>query len=918
MSLAVGTRLGAYEITGALGTGGMGEVYRARDTRLDRDVAIKVLPAAVAADPERIARFEREAKTLAALNHPNIAQIHGVEESDPVRALVMEFVDGDTLADRIAGGPIPLHDALLIARQIADALDAAHENGIVHRDLKPANVKVRPDETVKVLDFGLAKALEPISGVRPSLADSPTITSPAMTQMGVLLGTAAYMAPEQARGRLVDKRADVWAFGTVLFEMLSGRPPFPGDDISHVLARVIDREPDWPALPAETPQPLRRLLMRCLKKDPKERLRDIGDARAEITELLNGAPESAVGAAAPSLPAEPVWRRMLPWAVAGVLTVALALALWQLWRRAPSSAPLLVEIALGADASLVNSQASLAITPDGMTIAFAAQDNHAVQQLYLRHLGELRAAALPGTVNGRDPFFSPDGQWVGFFAEGNLKRTAVTGGAPVTIAAAPDGRGGAWADDGSIVFQPNRNGSGLSRVSSDGGTPTPVTTLVGADITHRWPQVLPGANAVLYTAHSNISGFDDATIVVQRIPDGAPTVVQRGGYYGRYLRSGHLVYVRQGTLFAEPFDLARLKPTGPPVPTIEGISTYTGGANTGATAGSAVAAWSGTGMAVYRPAQGAGAAPIQWMDRTGTVKTLYVTSLNWASPQFSPDGQQLAMDSGDGRSADVFVYDLARNTLTRLTLDAAPNTRPIWTPDSHRIVYRSSREGSVGSLYWQRVDGGGSAQRLTNTPNVQQTPTSWHPGGKFLAFTETHAETANDIMVLPMEGDEASGWKPGTPTPFLASPAAEGYAMFSPDGKWIAYQSNESGSGRFEVYVRPFPGPGGRWQISTEGGGLPVWSRTRHELFYAAPDNRLMVVPYVIDGDAFKNERPRVWSERPFLNRPGLGSAFALDPDGDRFALAAASETAGATPDKLVLVSDFFEKLRRLAPSKKQ
>jgi serine/threonine-protein kinase len=580
----------------------------------------------------------------------------------------------------------------------------------------------------------------------------------------------------------------------------------------------------------------------------------------------------------------------------------------------PSSALVRLEATLGADVSLVNYQASLAISPDGMTLVFAAQDRHGVQQLYVRHLSDLHALALPGTVNGRDPFFSPDSRSIGFFAEGKLKKMALTGGAPVTIAAAPDDRGGTWADDGSIVFQGNQRGFGLSRVSSAGGTPVPLTTLTGTELTHRWPQVLPGGKAVLYTAHSNMVGFDDATLVVQRIPDGAPTVVQRGGYYGRYLRSGHLVYVHQGTLFAEPFDLARLEAVGTPVPVVEDISGYTGAGSGGAggLAGSIFAAWSDTGMAVYRAGTEEGAAPIRWMDHTGTVATLLATPMNWANLQFSQDGRQLALDIDNGR-AEVFVYELARETLTQLTtLDASLNSKPIWTPDGRRIVYRSNRDRSVGNLYWQRADGGDPPQRLTNSPNVQ-TPMSWHPSGKFLAFAESRAQTALDIMILPMEGDEASGWKPGTPSAFLASPAVESNAMFSPDGKWIAYQSNESG--RIEVYVRPFPGPGGRWQISTEGGSLPVWSRTRQELFYAAPDEHLMVVSYAIDGDAFRNERPRAWSERPFLARPGSWVPFALHPDGDRFALAAA-ETPAATPDKLVFISNFFDELRRLAPSR--
>jgi len=906
MTLASGTRLGPYEILAPLGAGGMGEVYRARDTRLDRDVAIKILPDAFAADPERRARFEREAKTLASLNHQNIAHIHGIEESGDVRALVMELVEGPTLADRIAQGPIAIGEVLPIAKQIADALEAAHEQGIIHRDLKPANVNVRGDGTVKVLDFGLAKALDPVASASIQ-SQSPTLTLGA-TMAGVILGTAAYAAPEQARGKTVDKRADVWAFGCVLFEMLTGRRAFEGDDVSITLAAVMMKEPDWTALPAAATPALRRLLRSCLEKDPKQRLQAIGDARLEIERLLGGALEETF---APAIAvAVPPWRRALPWALAGALALALltVLALWAPWRTAPPAAPLRLEATIGADVSIVNLGASLALSSDGSILAFAAQDSQG-QKLYIRRLGELRATPLAGTANARDPFFSPDGQWIAFFADGKLKKISATGGAAVTLCDAGDARGGTWAEDGSIVFQPAAAGAGLSRVSSAGGAPAPLTKLGTGEVTQRWPQVLPGGKAVLYTAHSTVSGFDDATIVLQPLPDGAPKVVQRGGYYGRYLRSGHLVYVHQGTLFAEPFDLARLEPAGQPVPVMEGISSYPGTGGGAGFSGSAQMAWTETGTAIYLAGGNvADEAPIQWMDRTGKVTALRATPTNWSSPAFSPDGRRLAIDINNGQ-ADVFVYEWARDTLTRVTFDAKTDAKPVWTPDGRRIVFRSDRDKTF-NLYWQRADGSGDVQRLTEGPN-SQVPASWHLSGKFLAFTETRPQTGNDLMILPIEGNDASGWKPGKPTVFLSTPFNELEPMFSPDGRWIAYFSAESG--RFEVYVRPFPGPGGKWQISTDGGVLPVWSRTRDEIFYGSPDNRLMAASYAVEGESFRADKPRVWSERRFTQR-GLRN-FNLHPDGERFALAAAPENESAVKqDKLVFIFNFFDELRRIAP----
>ena len=564
---------------------------------------------------------------------------------------------------------------------------------------------------------------------------------------------------------------------------------------------------------------------------------------------------------------------MLPWAVAGTLSLALltVLVLWSPWRAMPPAAPLRLEATIGADASvgdfqIVKFQASVAVSADGLLLAVAAQDNQGVQ-LYVRKLGDLRATPLVGTAGARNPFFSPDGQWVGFFAGGKMKKIAVTGGAPVTLADAPDDRGGTWADDGSIIFQPTPTGSGLSRVSSGGGAVTQLTTLATGVMVHRWPQVLPGGTAVIYAEHSSITGFDDATIALQPLPNGPRKILHHGGYYGRYLPSGHLVYVHQGTLFAAPFELARLEVTGPPVPVAQDIAAYPGGSG-GGLAGSAQVAWSNDGIAVYLAGQSViNEAPLQSIDRAGQVTTLRAAPANWSSPRFSPDGRRLAMDIFTVQ-ADVFVYEWARDTLTRVTFDPSADSKPVWTPDGQRIVFRSTRD-DVNNLYWQRADGSGDVQRLTQS-QYAQTAMSWHPNGKLLAFWETGPQTSNDLMILPMEGSEASGWKPGQPTVFLRTPFNELEPEFSPDGRWIAYRSNESG--RTEVYVRPFPGPGGKWQISTEGGVAPIWSRSRSEIFYGGLDNRLMVASYTVVDDVFRSDKPRVWSERRFLLRPGIAN----------------------------------------------
>jgi serine/threonine-protein kinase len=921
MALAAGARLGPYEILSTIGAGGMGEVYRARDTRLKREVAIKILPESVASDPERLARSQREAEVLASLNHPHIAAIYGLEESGETRALVMELVDGETLADRIGRGPIPLDEALPFAKQIAEALEAAHEQGIIHRDLKPANIKVRPDGTVKVLDFGLAKIVEASgaaeagrAGGARAMSMSPTITSPAMmTGMGVLLGTAAYMSPEQAKGREADKRSDIWAFGCVVFEMLTGKRAFAGDDVQDTLVAVLRDAPDWSALPSETPPEIRTLLRRCLEKDRKKRLADAADARIEIDEAL----ASPSGVAAVGLHGidAPRARRALPWLLLAGALVALAavLALWSPWRTTARPVAVRMSAELGVDASLVVDQGAAAVlSPDGHVLVFAAQKSGATNsQLFVRRLDQLDATPLSGTDGARNPFFSPDGQWVAFFASGKLKKVSVTGSAAVTLCDAVNGRGGTWAEDGTIVFTPDSTPQvRLLRVSSAGGTPQPLTTLAEGEATQRWPQVLPGGKGVLYTTAPSAIEWEDASLVVRPLLAGERKVVQQGGYYGRYLPSGHLVYVHDGTLFAAPFDLDRLQVTGQAVPVVEGIGT-----NLGVTGGAQFAV-SDNGTLAYLPGRSVTAdMPTVWMERGGKTTPLRATAANWANPQFAPDGHRLAIDIVDKQSTDVWVYDWGRDSLMRLTFDPALDQKPVWTPDGRRIVFGSTRSGATPSLYWQRADGTGEVQRLTESSIAVQYPASWHPSGKFLAFGEQFPRTGFDLMILPVGGDEASGWKPGQPTVFLNSPFREREPMFSPDGRWLAYMSNESG--RDEIYVRPFPGPGGKWQVSTAGGLYPTWSRTRRELFYAAPDNRIMVATYTVAGDAFQSAKPSVWSETRFAPGP-RGRSFDLHPDGERFAIAPAPDAQSTVKqDKVVFIFNFFDELRRLAPAPK-
>jgi serine/threonine protein kinase len=826
VSLASGSRLGPYEIVSPLGAGGMGEVYRARDSRLKRDVAVKVLPEAFVRDTDRLARFEREAQLLASLNHPNIAQIHGLEEGGGYHALVMELVDGPTLQEMLSAqrGAMRLEEALPIAKQIAEALEAAHEQGIVHRDLKPANIKVRHDGTVKVLDFGLAKASEP--GARPDITQSPTLASPAMTQAGIILGTAAYMSPEQAKGKPVDRRSDVWAFGCVLYEMIAGRQAFQGESVPEVLAGVIERDPDWSHLPAALPVRLHDLLRRCLEKDPKKRRRDIGDIRIEIEQALSDPPQRAAPVAnqTSSRPAR------LAWIVAAILAVALAGAIARPYLSAPTE-PLETRVDISTPET--PDPSALALSPDGRRLVFVASRN-GQPQLYLRSLDADTAQPLSGTEGARLPFWSPDSRSIGFFDLRQLKRIDVPGGLVQSVSSAAPGVGGTWGPDGVIVFAPGLQGP-VFRVPAAGGTPVAVTTLAAGQASHQSPVFLPGGRQFLFYA----SGTSDARgIYVGSLDSGETTRLTDADTAGVYAPPGWLIFGRQGALVARRFDLARRELSGDPV--IVAASVALAGGD-GARAAVSVSA---TGVVAYRLG-GTNPSQLTWFDRSGkalgTIGEPDRAALMNVS--LSSDGRGAAVQRMVENNSDIWLIDSARTT--RFTSDPSTEFFPMWSPDGTRIVFTSNKTGGWG-LFQRASSGAGTDELLFASPPLKF-PADWSPDGRFLLYLEVSPTTGNDLWVLPMDGDRK-------PFPFLTTSFDTRWGQFSPDGRWVAYHSNESG--RNEIYARSFPGPGGQSTVSTSGGVYPRWSPDGKELFYLAPDGRLMAAQVAVTGTTLKAAAP--------------------------------------------------------------
>jgi serine/threonine protein kinase/Tol biopolymer transport system component len=910
-------QIGPYQVVAKLGEGGMGVVYRARDARLNREVALKVLPPALAEDPTRMARFEREAQLLASLNHPRIAAIYGVEESGPTRALVMELVEGPTLAERIgpsiprerpkagSGSPaqptrsasgakqasaaaassgharksgLPIDEALPIAQQIAEALEYAHEHGVIHRDLKPANIKVTPDGDVKVLDFGLARAMGP-EEASADVSNSPTL-SLAMTQAGFILGTAAYMAPEQAKQKQVDRRADIWAFGCVLYEMLTGRMTFHGETVTDTLAEIIKSEPDWNALPADTPLSVQRLLRRCLVKDPRQRLRDIGDARVAIEETLSGAATETEGGGPAGQVAAPTStaRHALPWAL-GAATVLLAgLAAWLLLQpKAPRnvirfsiSSPENMEFVYGGEGS---------ISPDGRTLAFVAQAGpEQPPMLWVRRFDSLTAVEIPGTEGAFLPFWSPDSQWIGLEAGGKLDKVAVSGG-PVQTLCNEGILGATWSRDGVILFS---NAGHLYRVPDTGGTPALV--LAPGSTEHYWyPQFLPDGRHFLFliskgsasAGFAAVGSLDSAS--VQRLTQVSTDAI--------YAAPGYLFYREQNTLMARPFDAGALRFTGPAVPIAQKVGEFTGPHYGYFTVSSG-------GVLAYQTQPDAATSQMTWFNRAGQKLGTIGQPAVYTNPGLSADGTRLAVGVGELGKTAIWVYDLKRETASRLTFSPSDETNPLWTPDGRRILFSSNRTGPYG-IYQIAADGLGSTQKIFQSKTQQAAIDDVTADGKYALYDTASDPGSIQLWVLPLTGG-------GQPFPFVQghnSGAANG--QFSPNGRYVAYASNETGEA--EVYVQSFPQQTGRWQISASGGTQPMWRHDGKELYYLGPDGKLMAVAVDTTAATFQAGIPRELFQTQLVPTSFWRNIYLPSPDGQRFLMITPASQAKPEPITVVM-----------------
>ena len=911
MALGAGSRVGSYEVIGLLGTGGMGEVYRARDTKLNRDVAIKVLPAAVAGDAERLARFSREAQVLASLNHPNIAHIHGFEDATGVRALVMELVEGRTLADRIAERPIPVDEALPLASQIAQALEAAHEQGIIHRDLKPANIKVTSDGTVKVLDFGLAKALDPVGAAAANASDSPTLSMQA-TAAGVILGTAAYMAPEQARGKAVDKRADIWAFGCVLYEMLTGQRAFRGDEVTDIIVAVVSKDPDWDALPREAAH-ARPLLVRCLKKDRRQRLQAIGDARILVEELISGSTDEHSRTLTPA--SSPI--RGAPAALGAIAVGAMlaGLATWALTRPGPPPTVLPVRFEIvpaTAHALTPGSDRDIAVSPDGRYIAY--RGGAGGTELIVRAFDRLDAQALPNAANVRQPFFSPDSQWIGFFDGLTLKKVSIAGGAAIEICISPAiARGASWGDDNQIVFGTTDTNSGLWRVPAGGGEPVAMTTPDrGKGETNHWyPSPLPAGRGVLFTLTARDAAASARVVVLDSRTRQQKVLIR--GSQAEYLQSGHLIYVADGTLHAVPFDLESLELTGDPVPVIDRVWTAGGGASNYGI--------SRAGTLVYVPQGAPRQRSLVWVDRDGRETPLALPQRLYDEPRLSPDASRVAVAIRD-QDYDIHLLDLATGGLRRLTFDPSIDASPVWTPDGRRIVFGSQRAATnVSNLFIQNADGTGTTERVSAGQHWQ-TAGFVTPDGISVVGFENPPKTSGDIVRFPLK---SAASPPATGTadggtfpvePLIQTSFFESNPAISPDGRFIAYQSNESGQS--EIYVRPFPRVDeGRWQVSSSGGTAPAWARDGRELFYLDPANRLTAVRVRGTATTFTFDSPAAVLQTTYAESLATASrAYDVSADGKRFLMIKENGAAVTSRTGMVVVLNWLDELKAKVSSR--
>jgi serine/threonine protein kinase len=866
MSLPPGSRLGPYEILAPIGAGGMGEVYKARDTRLNREVAVKV-------SAEKFSdRFEHEARAIAQLNHPHICQLYDVGPD----YLVMELVDGAELK-----GPLPLEKALEYAGQILDALDAAHQKGITHRDLKPANILVTR-QGIKLLDFGLAK----LQG--PPLKESDATLTKALTVEGQIAGTLQYMSPEQLQGKPVDARSDLFSFGCVLYEMLTGKRAFAGQNAASVIAAILEREP----APLEVARPLDRVVRRSLAKDPDQRFQTARDLKAALNWSLDQPP--------PMVTSQP--RSRLLAGPATVLAVIAVVSLWAWWRASrPAEQPLhrleRLEVYLGRDAMLGSPPVTnVIISPDGERLVYVSQG-----RLFSLRLDQSQSAELAGTEGALAPFFSPDGQWVAFFTSSKLKKISLDGGAVIDLCDSSDGAGGSWGVDGTIIANFHRFSS-LSRVSSSGGKPSAVMELTQGEPNHYWPQILPDGTAVLFTSRRSTVDWGAANIEVFSFRDHRRKTLVHGGTYGRYLAgtdgAGYLLYINRGTLFAVPFDKNLLKLRGSPVPVLQDVAYSTA-------YGSAQYAFSRNGKLVYRSG-GSDLVTLQWLDSSGKMQPLLMKPAAYRRPKLSPDGQRVAFGFSEGPRMNIWISDAQRDTMKPLTFGGGMDWQPVWTPDGRYILF-----GETGGISWTRADGAGQAQSLIRSENLPS-PGSFAPDGKTLAFFEDSPKTSGDVWVVPVE-ENAGGLKAGKPEVLIQTPFDERHPSFSPDGRWLVYDSNESG--RFEVYVRAFPDQGGKWLISNNGGVYAEWSRKAHELFYRTEDNRIMVASYTVQGESFVPDKPRLWSDKRLANI-GMVRNYDLAPDGKRVLAMMPAEGADAqvSQSHVIFLMNFADELRRRVP----
>jgi serine/threonine-protein kinase len=902
MALTPGTRFGSYEIVGLLGVGGMGEVYRARDTRLGREVALKVLPEAFASDADRRLRFEREAQLLASFNHPNIAAIYSVEDL----ALVLELVDGPTLADLIGGGtPLPIKDVLPIARQIAEALEAAHEHGVIHRDLKPANIKVRLDGTVKVLDFGLAKALDSGAASPPNVTMSPTLSMQA-TQAGIILGTAAYMSPEQAAGKTADTRSDLWAFGVVLLEMLTGRQAFTGETVPHILASVLKSDPDWSGLPAETPAAIRRLLKRCLEKDRKRRLDSAAVARLEIEEAL-GSPDVQ-----PVVPTTLRFRRAA-WATLGVAllvgALAAAVGAWAFLRPTQSGQrpPTRFTVATEGQALFLNPfDRNVALSPDGRYIVHvtaAGVSRGTGGRLVLRQMDRLDLTALQATASARSPFFSHDSQWIGFFDATELKKVSIGDGPAIALCAyngAP--RGASWGEDGTVVFATADPNTGLWRVPAGGGQPTVLTTpdTTKGEGDHWFPSVLPAGRGVLFTVEAT-GELDNSEIVVLDLKNNERRTLIRGGRQAEYIHSGHLVYAVASTLLAVRFDLATLQVISDPMPVVDQVrmSSSTGAANY---------AVSRSGALAYVPGNSSAPVSLVWVDREGREEPVNAPIRAYGAPRLSPLGTQVAVEIRDEEN-DIWILDLARGTaLRKLTYGRAAETNPLWLDDTH-LIFTSNRSGRP-ALYRQAADGTGMPQPLTTTGNGKYATSVTRDGSGLLGHQD--GPSGFDVVLFPIPKSRGSpSDAPPSVQELVKTRYFEHNADLSPNGRYLAYQSNEAGP--FQIIVRPFPQvERGQWTISSGTGSQPVWAQNGKELFYRGESDALIAVPVDTSGTTFSWGAPiKLFSLQNAFGQ--VQRNYDVASDGRRFLML--KEIGNSKADDIVVVLDWVEELKAKVPA---